>query len=409
MSFRAFRDIRYTQYENVLRSFFWLLSLACRRTISCQLGEIVYYTKMKILHRYILKDILSSFIIGFLFFNFILLIGVIFDLTELIFIKKAALLEVLKLLLFILPSFFNIVIPLSLLFTGLFTFGRLSAEGEIIAFLSSGISLFRIQNTLLVFAFILSGVSLYFSWSVTPWSNYQYRQTYDRIIVAKPTVQIKEGTITDLGGKKLYTRYIDSKTDKMKEIIFYEFIPQGDFLFPQLIIAQEGEFKKEVLNLKEVALYRFGNNYSLVQQGKFDSQNIYLNNQFSPKEREWKRNNELSLSEISQKIKKEKAKENPNPKEIKELSIEFHSRTAVPLATLLFALIAIPLGITMKRKGNSVSMGVSLVIAIGYYVLFLAGKFLARGELLSPYLAMWLPNVLLGIVAIWLTAKSAKI
>ena len=140
---------------------------------------------MKILHRYILKDVLSSFVIGFLFFNFVLLIGVIFDLTELIFIKKAALLEVLKLLLFILPSFSNIVIPLSLLFTGLLTFGRLSAEGEIIAFLSSGIGLFRIQNTLLVFAFILSGVSLYFSWSVTPWFNYKYSQTYERIIMAK--------------------------------------------------------------------------------------------------------------------------------------------------------------------------------------------------------------------------------
>lgn len=364
---------------------------------------------MKILHRYILKDVLSSFIIGFLFFNFILLIGVIFDLTELIFIKKAALLEVLKLLLFILPSFFSIVIPLSLLFTGLLTFGRLSAEGEIIAFLSLGISLFRIQKTLLVFAFILSGVSLYFSWSVTPWSNYQYSQTYEKIIAAKPTMQIKEGTITDLEGKKLYTRYIDSKTGKMKEIIFYEFIPQGDFLFPQLIIAQEGELKKEILNLKEVTLYRFGKNYSLVQQGKFDSQSIYLNNQFSQKEREWRRNDELSLSEISQKIKKEKAKENPNTEEIKELSIEFHSRTAVSLATILFALIAVPLGITMKRKGNSLSLGVSLIIAILYYVLFLAGKFLARGELLSPYLAMWLPNVLLGIVAIWLTAKSAKI
>ena len=127
---------------------------------------------MKILHRYILKDILFSFIIGFSFFNLILLIGVIFDLTELIFIKKAALLEVIKLLLFILPSFFNIVIPLSLLFASLLTFGHLSAEGEIMAFLSSGISLFRIEKTLLVFALILSGISFYFSWYITPWCNY---------------------------------------------------------------------------------------------------------------------------------------------------------------------------------------------------------------------------------------------
>lgn len=364
---------------------------------------------MKIFHRYILKDILFSFIIGFSFFILILLIGVIFDLTELIFIKKAALLEVIKLLLFMLPSFFNIVIPLSLLFASLLTFGHLSAEGEIMAFLSSGISLFRIEKTLIVFALILTGISSYFSWYITPWCNYQYSQTYEKIIFAKPIMQIKEGTIIDLEGKKLYTYHIDSRTDQMKKIVLFEFMPQGDFLFPQITVAEEGEFEEEILKLKEVSLYRFGKEQLLAQQGRFDSQSIYLTDQFSQKEREWRRNDELSLSEITQKIRQERARENPNSEEIKELDIEFHSRTAMPFATLLFAFMAIPLGITMKRKGKSLSLGVSLIIAIVYYVLFLAAKFLARGELLSPYLAMWLPNILFGIVAVWLTVKSAKI
>jgi len=364
---------------------------------------------MKILHRYILKEILSSFLFGFLFFNFILLIGIIFDLTELIFIGNVPFLEVAKLLLFKLPSFFDIVIPLSLLFASLLTFGRLSAEGEIIAFLSSGISLLRIEGAVLIFALGLSISSLYFSWSLTPWCNYHYSQTYEKIIFTKPTIQIKERTIIDLEGRKLYAYYVDPKTDKMQEIILYEFLPQADLLFPQIAIAKEGEFKKETLKLKEVTLYRFGKNYRLIQQGEFDSQNIYLGEQFSQKEREWKRNNELSLGEISQKLKKEKVKETPNPEEIKELSIEFHGRIAIPLATFLLGLIAIPLGIRIKRGEKSLSLGISLIVAIVYYVLFLAGRFLARAELLPPHLAMWLPNILLGIAGLWLTIKSAKI
>ncbi|GAJ04576.1 unnamed protein product, partial [marine sediment metagenome] len=94
-------------------------------------------------------------------------------------------------------------------------------------------------------------------------------------------MQIKEGTIIDLEGKKLYTYHLDSKTDKMKKIVLYEFMPQGDFLFPQITIAREGEFEKEVLKLKEVALYRFGKEHHLTQQGKFDSQSIYLTDQLS--------------------------------------------------------------------------------------------------------------------------------
>jgi len=364
---------------------------------------------MKILHRYVLKEILSSFIFGFLFFNFILLIGIIFDLTELIFIQNAPFFEVAKLLLFKLPSFFNIIIPLSLLFASLLTFGRLSAEGEIVAFLSSGISLLRIEGALLIFALFLSVSSLYFSCSLTPWCNYRYSQTYEKIIFARPTIQIKERTITDLESKKLYVYHVDSRTHKMQEIVLYEFLPQADFLFPQITIAKEGEFEKEILKLSGVAFYRFGKNYRITQQGKFDFESIYLESQFSQKEREWKRNDELSLSEISRKLKKEKAKETPNIGEIKKLSVEFHGRIAVPLATFLLGLIAIPLGIRIKRGEKSLSLGVSLIVAIVYYVLFLAGRFLGEGGLLPPYLAMWLPNILLGIAGIWLSMKSAKI
>lgn len=364
---------------------------------------------MKILHRYILKEIFSSFIFGFLFFNFILLIGVIFDLTELIFLENAPFLEVVKLLFFKLPSFFNIVIPLSLLFASLLTFGRLSAEGEIIAFLSSGISLIRIERALFFFALGLTVSSLCLSWFLTPWCNYHYSQTYERIIFARPTIQIKERTITEFESRRLYTYYVDPKTQKMQEVILYEFLPQTDFLFPQITIAREGEFDNEFLRLSGVTLYRFGRNYNLTQQGKFDSQSIYLKDQSLRKEREWKRNDELSLGEVREKLRKEKAKKNPNPNEIKDLDTEFHGRIAVPLATFLLALIAIPLGITMKRREKSLSLGVSLIVSIIYYVLFLAGKFLARGGLLAPSLAMWLPNILLSIAAIWLTLKSAKI
>jgi len=86
---------------------------------------------MKIIHRYVLKEVISSFAFGFLFFNFILFIGVIFELMELIFIENIPVLRVGKLVLFKVPAFFDIVIPVSVLFAALLSFGRLSSDGEI--------------------------------------------------------------------------------------------------------------------------------------------------------------------------------------------------------------------------------------------------------------------------------------
>ncbi len=364
---------------------------------------------IKIIHRYILKEIILSFIFGFLFFNFILFIGIIFDLTELLFVENISFLDVGKLLLFKLPSSFDIVIPLSLLFASLLTFGRLSSDGEIIAFISSGINLLRIERTLLIFAFILSMVSLYFSFFLTPWCNRHYSQVFQRIIFKEPTIQIKERTITDFENRKLYTHHIDSKTGKMQKIILYEFLPQKDYLFPQIVIAQKGEFEKKNLRLEGITFYLFGKNYRILRQGEFNSQTIYSASRLLKKREEIKRTGELSLTEISQKLKKEKAKEKLDREKIKELAVEFHGRIAIPLATFLLALIALPLGISIKRGEKSISLGISLIIAIIYYVLFLAGRFLGKGGFLPPYLAMWMPNLLLGIACIWLTRKATKI
>lgn len=364
---------------------------------------------IKIIYRYILKEITSFFIFGFLFFTFVLLIGIIFDLTELLFVENVSFLDVGKLLLFKLPSSFDIVIPLSLLFASLLTFGRLSSDGEIVAFMSSGINLLRIEGILLVFAFVLSVVSFCFSSSLTPWCNHHFSQTFEKIIFKKPTIQIKEGTITDFESRKLYTHYVEPRTGKMQKIILYEFPSQKDSLFPQIVIAQRGEFEKETLRLDEITLYLFDENYRIVREGKFNSQTIYSASRLLKKREEIKKTGELSLTEINHQLKEEKAKEKPDEEKIKELAVEFHGRIAIPLATFLISLIALPLGISIKRGEKSVSLGMSLIIAITYYVLFLAGKFLGKGGLLPPYLAMWIPNLLLGTAGVWLTIKVSKI
>ncbi|MEA3485230.1 MAG: LptF/LptG family permease, partial [Candidatus Aerophobetes bacterium] len=234
---------------------------------------------MKIIHRYILKEIMSSFVLGFLFFNFILFIAAIFELMELIFVENIPALEVGKLVLFKTPAFFDIVIPVSVLFSALLTFGRLSSDGEITALRSSGVSLLQVGTPLLALALALTATSLYFSAYLTPLCNHYYKETYRQILLERPTLQIKEKTITDLKGKKLYTYHLNPENYEMEGILIYEFPPEGAHKFPQLTLAKKGKFIGKILQLKDVTLYRIGENYRIIQRGTFNSQNIYLETQ----------------------------------------------------------------------------------------------------------------------------------
>ena len=360
---------------------------------------------MKILHRYVLKELLGSLVFGFLFFNFLLFISIIFDLTELLFIENAPPLEVGKLVLFRLPAFFDLVIPVSILFAILLAFGHLSAHGEITALRSGGVSLFRIEKSVLFLAILLSSLALYSSAYLTPWSNLQYKRTYREIILRRPTLQVKEKIITDLKNRKLYTYRLDPKTRRMEEIILFEFLPEEDHLFPRITLAQSGRFQEDVLQLEEASFYQLGGNYRITQQGKFSSQTLYLKAYLPQEVMEEKTPDEMNLTELRSMLKKEKANPSPDQEKIRRLEVDFHGRVAIPLATFLLSLIAIPLGIRVDRGEKSISLGISLIIVVVYYVLFLAGKLMGQEGLLPVYLAMWFPNILIGAAGVWLHLK----
>ena len=308
--------------------------------------------------------------------------------------------------LFRLPSFFDLVIPVSILFAILLAFGRLSSHGEIIALRSAGVSLFHIEKSVLFLAIFLSFLALCSSAYLTPWCNLRYKRTYRAIILQRPTLQVKERIITDLKNRKLYAYRLDPKTHQMEEVILYEFLSGGDRLFPQITLAQRGWFQEDILKLKEASFYQLGENYRITQQGKFSSQTLYLKAYLPQKVMEKKTADEMNLTELRGMLEKEKTNPSPVKEKIRRLEVDFHGRVAIPLATFLLSLVAIPLGIRIERGEKSISLGISLIIVVAYYVLFLAGKFMGQEGLLPVYLAMWFPNMLIGAAGVWLNLRT---
>ena len=93
---------------------------------------------------------------------------------------------------------------------------------------------------------------------------------------------------------------------------------------------------------------------------------------------------------------------------IAELSVEIHKKFSLPVACVVFVLVGAPLGMRVRRAGPAVAF-LSIAFFIFYWVCLVGGEELARRELFPPWLAMWLPNLVLGGIGLDGTLRACEV
>ncbi|MGD0337425.1 MAG: LptF/LptG family permease [Bacteroidota bacterium] len=86
--------------------------------------------------------------------------------------------------------------------------------------------------------------------------------------------------------------------------------------------------------------------------------------------------------------------------------VEIHKKYSIPFACIVFVLVGVPLGIMVRRGGFGVACGLSLGFFVLYWVCLIGGEKLADRDLVSPMVGMWIANVLLGVLGIFLVFRS---
>ncbi|NUN10147.1 MAG: YjgP/YjgQ family permease [Ignavibacteriaceae bacterium] len=94
--------------------------------------------------------------------------------------------------------------------------------------------------------------------------------------------------------------------------------------------------------------------------------------------------------------------------EIDKYMVEIHKKYSIPFACVVFILLGGPLGVMTRKGGFGVAASVSLFFFLVYWAFLIGGEKLADRGLLSPFMGMWSANILLGVVGIILTYKTAK-
>ena len=374
---------------------------------------------VSVLDRYIFTQLLLPFLFGVgAFSSIVLAIGGLFDLVRKIAevglpITVAIEVMALKMPLFVVYSF-----PMSLLLAGMMTYGRFSADSEMIAFRSCGLSIYRLILPAVVLSAIVTGITFLFSESIVPIANQKAATTLSQALKQdKPTFN------TDNIVRPIFKEIDrDGKKEQVLEWLFYAEKFDGKTMTGLTIIdrSQQDKGLSKIINAQSAVLDTSKNTWEFYNGTVYlISPNASVSNFFNFKRQALqlpsspldfaavdKNPEDMSIGEAMNYA--DEIRLSGDRKKIVSLDVKIQSKLAFPFVCLVFGLMGSAMGIRPQRTGKATSFGVSVLLIFGYYLLMFVCAAFGQAEIISPFLAGWLPNFIGVAIGGWLVAQAAK-
>ncbi len=358
---------------------------------------------MHILRNYILKECILPFSLSISVLTGVFLLGYLPQLANKVINNGVSLSAVSQMLLYYIPILLSYTLPIACLVTVILTFGRMSAENEILAMRASGVHLRRLLAPLFVVGILFSlGVHI-LNDRIIPSAYDAQSRLLQQTGTQNPTAMLEAGSFINAFDKYIIFIYrIDG--ERLYGVRIYQ--PQPDKP-TRTIIAQEGEFVK-VPNQDRLML-KLINGTSDEPDAKNPSVFYKLNFQQSfitmdlskKRTKTEKKAKAMTLRELDNKINEfHSLFIDPSP-----LITEYHRRLAWALTPLLFILIGFPFAVITHRRAKSANLLFALLFAAPYYLASLFCQSLATQHVYDPALLMWAPNMLAGLIVIILNWK----
>lgn len=362
--------------------------------------------RAQLMMRYILGEMIPTFFIGVIAFVLILLMFQALRLTEFVLVHGVKIATIAEMMGYLSTSFLPILFPMSLLLTVLLTYGRLSADAEVVAFRAIGLHTGSIILPAIILSVLVSILSLQTSYHIAPWGNRQFEMLIQKLGSMKPGVAIKEGTFSEgFFDLVVYANKVDSTDGHLEQVFIFD---ERNQAAPVTVIAKQGKLMQDKeapghsasLQLMDGDIHRSAEGRHT--KIDFSTYELFFSDPMK-EESSSKSPPSLTIEELGEKLK------NPDlPKDQRlELETERHKRTALGFACILFAAIGAGLG-TVSNRRNVKSGGtvICLALIVTYYILYVAAEGAARKGDLVPWLAMWLPNGLFSIAAVWALRRA---
>jgi lipopolysaccharide export system permease protein len=385
----------------------------------------------RIISKYLLLEVITNFLVGFIIFTFVLLTGKTFQLTDMIVNKGMSLLIILKLFGMMLPFFLVFTIPMSLALAVILTFGRASFDYEIIALKSSGVSLYQLVRPVFIFSVFAWVLTLYLTIFVAPTSNFNLKKFVVSVLRTQINVGIEEKVFNDMAGRIIYVDHIPVRSNHLYGILIFDDTSTERAV---TIIAQEGYLASDDTTQYLTISMRNG---SILLSNKYtDSDQLIVFNNYSmnlsPFDEDEagkvvKKNWEMTLDELTGSVaglkqnlvgleqqwkrypsERNRMVEEDVKSQIRSKQVEISKMFAVPFACIIFMLLGVPLSVQTNPKGKSGNLVLVILVIFAYYVFMAGGEVLGKNGWLPALASMWLGNAVLGGMGLYLFIKAGR-
>ena len=353
--------------------------------------------EMKILDKYILKQVIEMFIMGVLVFtsiifasdtfipliNHISMDGIPFKIAFLIIILH-------------LPSVFVMTIPMGVLLATVMTLNNLSLSSEITVMRACGIGINRIAKPIFIFGIVMACASFIVNETVVPVMT---KQSTDLALYAFSKKNIPEGKenftfkeVKDEGTlKRLF--YVGDCTDGvLHNITVMDASKDGTI---QILQAREGVTTEKGWKFQKGAVYTVTERGKALDTTIFDDTNITFGMDLS---KEMNRNlaNEKNFMQLCKYLA------SSDTEDRKILTISLFDKIALPLTTIVLVLIGVPLAITPPRVRYNRGFLFSILIIFAYYLIRALSISFGEAGSLTPAIAAFMPDIILSITGVGL-------
>ena len=357
----------------------------------------------RILDRYIVKELGPPLAIGVGVFTFFLVIDRIYQLTDLVITKSVPFALVMPLLLYMLPSFLALTLPMATLVAVLLVCGRLAGDLEVAALKASGVSPLRLFRPFLAVGVLVTLLIAWLTLAVGPWSSGAFQRQLFRILQSRASTGIKERTFSATFNQ--FVIYVDEVSPSQVRLRGLLVSDERNPEQSRIIVAREGRLLSDE-TARRITLRFLDGSISETDVGdrrrfrqtyfSLYDMSLPVDSPIAAVSKEDKPEKQLPLRQLineADRLRREGQIATP-------YYVELHKRFALPVAALVFTLVGFPLGIRSHRGGRAVALGLSFGIVVSYYILYTSMEGFALRGRLPAGIAVWIPNALLALVGV---------
>src|SRR6059058_2378044 len=408
----ASRRFRETKWEMELRPCACVTLIYANLCLPVATPPLGCRRDIKLIDRFLSRELLVNVLFAIAVLSLVLVVGNIFrKLLPLLVNHDVPMEYLITFIAYVLPFSLIFTIPWGLLTAILLVFGRLSADNELIALRSNGVSISRICVPLAAVAALCTVICLWLNVQVAPAAQEKLRSTMFDLATRNPMALFGSDQVIDqFPSRRIYVG--KKEGNKLENITVFE---MNDKALPvKVTYARTGMLEADLAN-KQILMHLYQARYQ--ERDPKDPFNLHKMHdginmvegtlpisleELYEKQKKRPSRSALSIAQLLEQLKSE------NKRERSASRTEINKRFSFPFACVAFAIIGVPLGVTAHRRETSIGFAMGLIVATSYFLFVIIGDTLRGNPQAHPELLVWFPNVLFIVLGAFLFRRLAR-